>query len=79
MTAGDSAWVRRRYELGRCLYRRFNAQDASGFDRLYAEDAVFTMMAREGDRPPADQREPSPVSWMAGLKMRGKNVSLCGG
>lgn len=55
---------------------RFNAQDASGFAQLYAEDAVFTYDGQEkaiGRR----QIEGAIAGFMmAGLKMRGKNVSL---
>ena len=55
---------------------RFNAQDAPGFSQLYAEDAIFTY---DGAEKAVGRRQIEGAIagfMMAGLKMRGHNVSL---
>jgi uncharacterized protein (TIGR02246 family) len=55
---------------------RFNAGDAAGFARLYAEEAVFTYDGLE-KAVGRKQIEGAIAGFMtAGLKFRGENVSL---
>jgi len=57
------------------FFERFNAGDAAGFARLYAEDAVFTYDGQEKAVGP-DQIERAIAGFMlAGFKMRGRNVT----
>jgi uncharacterized protein (TIGR02246 family) len=56
------------------FFDRFNASDAAGFARLYAEDAIFTYNGQ--DRAVGrDQIERAISGFMlAGFKMRGRSV-----
>lgn len=55
---------------------RFNAKDAVGFAQLYTDDAVFTY---DGQEKAVGRRQIEGAIagfMMAGLKMRGENVSI---
>ena len=57
------------------FFQRFNAGDAAGFAQLFAEDAVFTYDGQE-KAVGREQIERALAGFvMAGLKMRGRNVS----
>lgn len=57
------------------FFERFNAGDAAGFANLYAEDAVFTYDGQEKAVGRAQIERAIAGFIMAGLKMRGRNVS----
>ncbi|MFT3725326.1 MAG: SgcJ/EcaC family oxidoreductase [Hyphomonadaceae bacterium] len=55
---------------------RFNANDALGFAQLYTEDAIFTYDGQEKAVGRKQIEGAIAGFMMAGLKMRGQNVSL---
>jgi uncharacterized protein (TIGR02246 family) len=55
---------------------RFNAKDAVGFAQLYAEDAIFTYDGQETAVGRKQIEGAIAGFMMAGLKMRGENVSV---
>lgn len=55
---------------------RFNARDASGFAELYAPDAIFTYDGQEKAVGRKQIELAIAGFMMAGLKMRGHNVSV---
>jgi uncharacterized protein (TIGR02246 family) len=58
------------------FFERFNAGDAAGFAKLYAEDAVFTYNGQDMAVGP-EQIERAVAGFMlAGFKMRGRNVGV---
>jgi uncharacterized protein (TIGR02246 family) len=62
-------------DIAALFFERFNAGDAAGFARLYAEDAIFTYDGVE-KAVGRGQIEGAIAGFiMAGFKMRGRNVS----
>jgi uncharacterized protein (TIGR02246 family) len=57
------------------FFERFNAGDAAGFAQLYTDDAVFTYDGQEKAVGRAQIERAIAGFVMAGLKMRGRNVS----
>jgi uncharacterized protein (TIGR02246 family) len=57
------------------FFERFNAGDAAGFARLYTEDAVFTYDGQEKAVGRGQIERAIAGFVLAGLKMRGRNVS----
>ena len=57
------------------FFERFNAGDAAGFAGLFAEDAVFTYDGQDKAVGRAQIERAIAGFIMAGLKMRGRNVS----
>ena len=55
---------------------RFNAKDAVGFAQLYTEDAIFTYDGQEKAVGRKQIEGAIAGFMMAGLKMRGQNVSV---
>lgn len=55
---------------------RFNARDAAGFAELYAPDAIFTYDGQEKAVGRKQIERAIAGFMMAGLKMRGHNVSV---
>lgn len=58
------------------FFQRFNAGDAAGFAQLYSEDAIFTYDGQEKAVGRGQIERAIAGFMMAGLKMRGRNVSV---